>query len=325
MNIELDNLNDAKGHKITLKTTKGIGLKQKLAEDEETCQHRCAIENQWFFVSKNARARRAIRKLMCVTSVCFMFMTVEIVGGILSGSLAILTDAAHQLSDVAGFVISFLAIYMSTKKGNMNYTFGYHRADVVGACGSILIIWILLLYLCYEAIWRIKHLDLVNIDARIMLITSILGLGCNILNWATLEYCCNDTDDKDERPEHNFSIASQYNKFSLSRASFGSVGKNSDGRPAEEVENLNVRAAVIHMLGDMITSLGVILAAVIIYFKPEWKIADPICTFFFSVLVLFTTLPVMGDSMRILMEGAPEELDQNKVFNSLNAVSNHPA
>jgi zinc transporter 2 len=92
---------------------------------------------------------------MCVTAVCFMFMMVEIIGGILSGSLAILTDAAHQLSDVAGFVISFVAIWMSTKKGNMDYTYGYHRADVVGAVGSILIIWILLVWLCYEAIWRI--------------------------------------------------------------------------------------------------------------------------------------------------------------------------
>lgn len=83
---------------------------------------------------------------------------------------------------------------------------------------------------------------------------------------------------------------------------------------------MNVRAAVIHMLGDMITSAGVILAAVIIYYKPDWKIADPLCTFFFSVLVLFTTLPVMKDSMRILMEGTPEECDQIKIFNALSAV-----
>ena len=56
------------------------------------------------------------------------------------------------------------------------------------------IIWILLLWLCNEAIYRIKHLDEVEIDARIMLVTSILGLGCNLLNWATLEYCCNEEE-----------------------------------------------------------------------------------------------------------------------------------
>jgi len=152
--VELADVNN-KTSKIELKTKTNMGLKQSLTSDEQVPHHRCAIENQWFFVSKNERSRRAIRKLMCVTAVCFMFMMVEIIGGILSGSLAILTDAAHQLSDVAGFVISFVAIWMSTKKGNMDYTYGYHRADVVGAVGSILIIWILLVWLCYEAIWRI--------------------------------------------------------------------------------------------------------------------------------------------------------------------------
>ena len=58
-------------------------------------EHRCAIEHSWFFTSKKARSNRAIKKLVWVTLVCFIFMMVELVGGILSGSLAILTDAAH--------------------------------------------------------------------------------------------------------------------------------------------------------------------------------------------------------------------------------------
>lgn len=94
MNIELGDV-DQKTTKITLKTDKTLGLKQTLKNDDEVPLNRCAIETSWFFVSKNARSRRAIRKLMCVTSVCFMFMCIEIIGGILSGSLAILTDAAH--------------------------------------------------------------------------------------------------------------------------------------------------------------------------------------------------------------------------------------
>ncbi len=63
------------------------------------------------------------------------------------------------------------------------------------------------------------------------------------------------------------------------------------------------------MLGDAITSIGVIIASLIIYIKPEYKIADPLITFVFSVIVLFTTLPVVNDSLVILLEGAPEELD----------------
>jgi len=75
------------------------------------------------------------------------------------------------------------------------------------------------------------------------------------------------------------------------------------------------------MLGDAITSIGVIIASLIIYIKPEYKIADPLITFFFSVIVLFTTLPVVKASMIILLEGAPEELDQVKIYNALNSVS----
>ena len=71
------------------------------------------------------------------------------------------------------------------------------------------------------------------------------------------------------------------------------------------------------MVGDMIQSLGVIAAALIIYFKPDWTIADPICTFLFSILVMFTTVPIFRDCMRILMENAPEDIDTVQLFNSL--------
>ena len=73
------------------------------------------------------------------------------------------------------------------------------------------------------------------------------------------------------------------------------------------------------MVGDMIQSLGVIVAALIIYFKPDWTIADPICTFLFSILVMFTTVPIFKDCMRFLMEAAPESEDYSTsdVYNSI--------
>ena len=92
----------------------------------------------------------------------------------------------------------------------MTYSYGYHRADVIGAIGSILIIWALLVWLISEAIHRIKIIDEVEIDGGIMLITSILGLGCNILNLLTLEYCGNDEDEEGKPVNLNDSIASSY-------------------------------------------------------------------------------------------------------------------
>ena len=72
---------------------------------------------------------------------------------------------------------------------------------------------------------------------------------------------------------------------------------------------MNIKAAKIHMLGDGIQAFGVIIAAVIIYFKPEWKIVDPITTFIFAILVMVTTVPVFIECMKILMEFSPTGLD----------------
>ena len=85
----------------------------------------------------------------------------------------------------------------------------------------------------------------------------------------------------------------------------------------DQEENINVRAAIVHMIGDMVQSAGVIVAAVIIYVKPDWTIADPICTFLFSILVMFTTVPIFKDCMRILMESSPESISSMDVYNSI--------
>ena len=84
---------------------------------------------------------------------------------------------------------------------------------------------------------------------------------------------------------------------------------------------MNVRAAIIHMIGDIIQSVGVMAAAIIIYVKPTWTIADPICTFLFSVLVLMTTVPIFIDVMGILMETTPEDIEIVDLFNAMIEVS----
>ena len=89
----------------------------------------------------------------------------------------------------------------------------------------------------------------------------------------------------------------------------------------DAVENMNVRAAIIHMIGDIVQSVGVMAAAIIIYVKPTWTIADPICTFLFSILVLMTTIPIFIDVMGILMETCPEDIEVTEVFNEMSEVS----
>lgn len=84
-------------------------------------------------------------------------MIVEVIGGICSQSLAILTDAAHMLSDVGGFGISMFSIWIGRKVHNSTFTYGYHRAEILGALGSIMIIWGMVLWLVWEATDRIMH------------------------------------------------------------------------------------------------------------------------------------------------------------------------
>lgn len=88
-----------------------------------------------------------------------------------------------------------------------------------------------------------------------------------------------------------------------------------------EAENINIRAAVVHVIGDMLQSIGVIIAAVLITFYPGAKIADPICTYLFSILVLMTTIPVFRDCMKIVMEVQPNSVDADKIRDSITNIA----
>ena len=114
-------------------------------------------------------------------------MICEIIGGLLSNSLAILCDAAHMMSDVAGFGISMLSIWVGQKSANNRQTYGWHRAEVLGALASILIIWVMVVWLVIEATDRIAHPNY-EIKADIMMVTAFISLACNLFNLAILGY-----------------------------------------------------------------------------------------------------------------------------------------
>jgi zinc transporter 2 len=126
-----------------------------------------------------------MKKLLIVSGLCFVFMGGEIGGGIISGSLAILTDAAHMLSDVAGFMVSYVAIYLGNRRASFGMSFGFHRAEILGAVASILLIWGLIIWLLIEAARRMIHGS--EIDGKIMLITACVGLAFNLINIFVLD------------------------------------------------------------------------------------------------------------------------------------------
>jgi len=85
-------------------------------------------------------------------------------------------------------------------------------------------------------------------------------------------------------------------------------------------QNINVRAAMIHVIGDAVQSVGVMLAAAVIWIRPDWSIADPICTFLFSLIVISTTIRILKDGFLVLMEGVPSHIDQAAVLKDLRAL-----
>ena len=112
-------------------------------------------------------------------------MTIEVIGGILAGSLAIMTDAAHLFSDIAGFLVSIFALTISDLAATHTLSYGYRRAEVLGALFSVVLIWVLTLGLVLEACNRIHHILTDTrehfVDGRIMTIIALFGVACNLV------------------------------------------------------------------------------------------------------------------------------------------------
>jgi cation diffusion facilitator family transporter len=284
--------------------------------------------------------KKARKKLWIASILCVVFMIGETIGGYFAGSLAIASDAAHLLTDFASFMISLFALYISERPATKRLSYGYHRAEVIGALTSVLLIWVVTGILVYMAVQRVITQEF-EIDAQIMLITSGIGLIVNVIMGCTLHQ---HSHSHGGGGGHNHSHDSHGPKTTHNGHGNGRVpapksnggyvstedvengnhhhheesdSSSSSAQVSVEKPNLNVRAAFIHVIGDFLQSLGVFLAAIAIYFQPSWVIVDPICTFLFSVLVLGTTYAIIRDALLVLMEGIPKGLDFNEVRETL--------
>ncbi|CAP33941.2 Protein CBR-TTM-1 [Caenorhabditis briggsae] len=234
---------------------------------------------------KHLKGRRAEKVLWAVAGLSAVFIAAEFVGGFWAESLAIMTDAGHMLSDLLSFIISIFAIRCARLPPSKRLSFGYERAEVLGALTSIIILWVLTTVLVVVAIQRIVNNEH-DVDANIMLITAGVGVLFNIIMGLVLHFGTGG---------HGHTHGGHSNH-----------GHSHDGK------NVNVRAALIHVIGDLVQSIGVLIAAIIIKFT-GWTLADPICTFLFSIIVLFTTITVMKDIFFVLMEATPTHFDLSDV------------
>ncbi|KAM0684576.1 hypothetical protein MDAP_000346 [Mitosporidium daphniae] len=244
------------------------------------------------------RSAKNIKSLAILIAICGTFMILEVIGGILSGSLAILSDAAHLLSDIAGFVISLLSMVYGLRPATKKHSFGFHRAEILGALGSVAFIWILTGALILEAIDRIRNPK--EINGKLMFFVALIGFCINIIMILTFHRLSKEIHEPLHRHKESEEIPAHAHRHDNFLASL---------LPS----NLNIRSAFIHIIGDLIQSLGVLFASAIIWASPKYQIADPICTFTFSFIVLFTTVKVLSEAIHVIMEGTPLHIDSSMI------------
>lgn len=199
------------------------------------------------------------------------YMIVEVVGGIITNSLALLSDAGHMLSDAAALGLSYFALKFGEKEATLSKTFGYKRFEILAAFINGLTLLVISIYIFVEAYRRIMAPP--EVMSMGMLTVSVIGLLVN--------------------------IAAAYILMK-----------------GDKEENLNVRSAFLHVLGDLLGSVGAIAAALMILFF-EWNLADPIASVIVAVLIIISGIRVTKASFHILMEGAPENISVSKVKEAL--------
>jgi cobalt-zinc-cadmium efflux system protein len=205
--------------------------------------------------------------------IAFIFMIVEVVGGYLSHSLALISDALHMLTDVGALTLSLVVAYIVKWPATSKMSFGYHRAEPIGALISAISLWALSGVLIYESIQHMLYPQ--PVQGWLMFIFAIIGLIANIAMMRVLH-------------------------------------------PAQG-DNLNMRAAYIHVLGDLLSSIGIILSGALIWFT-NWNWIDPLITLMTTGIILYTSGRIILDSIQILMESAPSQPIAADVLTALQSL-----
>lgn len=200
------------------------------------------------------------------------FMIAEVIGGIISNSLALLSDAGHMLTDFVSLTLAWFAFRLARRKADIRRSYGYHRFQVVAAFVNGLSLFVIAGWITVEAARRLA--DPVDVLAGPMLVIAVLGLLVNIIAFTILQ-----TGDR---------------------------------------ENLNIRGAALHVLGDMLGSVAAIAASLVIM-ATSWMPIDPILSIGVALLILRAAYTVVRESGHILLEGTPEHVDPSDLREQLKA------
>ncbi len=215
-----------------------------------------------------------------------LILVAEVVGGLISGSLALLSDAAHVFMDVFALALSFIALRLSIRPPDDKHSFGWHRLEVIAALINGASLFVISIGIWVEAVKRFQAP--VEVQSTEMLIIAVIGLVVNLVVAFILGGHDHDHDHAGHSHAHPDS---------------------SDQKPKR---NLNVQSAFLHVLGDAISSVGVIVAALLIGFTGKTWI-DPLISILIGVIIFVSAFRVLRSAMHILLEGVPEGLSVQRI------------
>ncbi|WP_223608893.1 cation diffusion facilitator family transporter [Chryseobacterium sp. OSA05B] len=218
-------------------------------------------------------ASRHKKNLLFVLILSGTYMIAEVIGGLVTQSLALMADAAHMLTDVVGLFLAFIAIKIGERKADASKTFGYYRTEILAAVINAVVLLGISLYVLYEAYQRFQNPPAVQ--SKTMLIVAGIGLVVNIIGMMILR-------------------------------------KDSEG-------SLNMKGAYFEVLSDMLTSIGVMIAGVIML-TTGWYYADPIISALIGLLIFPRTWRLLKEAVNVLLEGTPKDVDIHKLRQSLEEV-----
>ena len=203
-----------------------------------------------------------------------LFVLVEAIGGWFAHSLALLSDAGHNLADAAALGFSWYALWIASKPSHEGMTFGYHRVGIFAALANAVSLVIIAVFIGWEAIGRIREPEVAN--GFVMIVVALAAIVVNLVIGLWLYKGSKD--------------------------------------------DLNIRSAYLHMLGDAVSAFGVVIAGVLVT-TMRVPLADPVVSLVIAGLILYSSYGVLRESATVLLEGTPTGIDMSAVIAAINSVA----
>ncbi len=216
------------------------------------------------------------KKLILTSAITGAFFIIEVIGGIVTNSLALISDAGHMLTHIFALLVSMFALIFAAKPPTLKKTYGFFRLEILAALLNGVVLFAISLWIFYEAYHRFRHPE--TISSGKMFLVAFIGLIANVV-------CA----------------------YILMK---GEV---------EHKHSLNVKAAFLHMLGDTLSSVGVLIGAAVIYYT-NWFVIDPIISVLLCVLILIWSYKLIMESVDVLLEATPKEINIDEVIASLKQI-----